>query len=140
MNFVIRHLFAHFLAFQEDKFERPEFFCWPGAWMAGERASSESERLFHKHGAPFGDKEDDDSVFPRIQPGRSDESVHSVFEKFYGNTVVFDLVNQWIGQSGPFRYDISWLKSSASVNEMSQYLRRQFGTAFELDPEDALIL
>jgi hypothetical protein len=26
MNFVIRHLFAHFLAFQEDKFERPEFF------------------------------------------------------------------------------------------------------------------
>jgi hypothetical protein len=26
-NFVIRHLFAHFLAFQEDKFRRPEFFC-----------------------------------------------------------------------------------------------------------------
>jgi len=108
--------------------------------MAGERARSESEHLFHKHGALFGDKEDDDSVFPRIQPGRPEKSVHSVFEKFYGNTVVFDLVNQWIGQSGSFRYDISWLKSSTSADEMSQYLRRQFGTAFGLDPEDASIL
>jgi hypothetical protein len=101
---------------------------------------AESERLFHKHGALFGDKEDDESVFPRIQPGRSDESVHSVFEKFYENTVMYDLVNQWIGQSGPFSYDISWLKSSASGDEMGQYLRCQFATAFELDPEDALIL
>ena len=35
-NYVLRHLFAHFLAFQEDKFKQPEFFCWPGAWMAGD--------------------------------------------------------------------------------------------------------
>src|SRR6185503_9911153 len=36
-NYVLRHLFAHFLAFQGDKFNHPEFFCWPGAWMAGDR-------------------------------------------------------------------------------------------------------
>ena len=68
-NYVIRHLFAHFLAFQEDKFKAPEFFCWPGAHMADKNVSGMSQSLFEKHGALFVDKEHDDSVFPRMQKG-----------------------------------------------------------------------
>ncbi|WP_284178031.1 hypothetical protein [Rhabdaerophilum sp. SD176] len=90
-NFVIRHLFAHFLAFQEDKFKRPEFFCWPGAWMAGDRVSEEAEKLFEKHGALFVDKEDDDAVFPRLQPNRAISSVSDTFNAFYQNTDVAPL-------------------------------------------------
>jgi len=38
-NLPVRVLFSHFLAFNIDRLARPEFFCWPGAWMVGERLS-----------------------------------------------------------------------------------------------------
>lgn len=81
-NFVIRHLFAHFLAFQEDKFSAPEFFCWPGAHMAGENLCERAGVLFEKHGALFVDKEEDDSVFPRTQKGVAKKSLMTSFRRF----------------------------------------------------------
>jgi hypothetical protein len=136
-NFVIRHLFAHFLAFQEDKFARPEFFCWPGAWTAGDNVSEESKRLFDKHGALFVDKEDDDGVFARNQPGRSEAQVQAVFEEFYGNVVVFDLANQWISHPGPFTFDFSWLSTKSGARD---YLRGQFKAAYQLNIDDVEVL
>jgi hypothetical protein len=139
-NYVVRHLFAHFLAFQEDKHKRPEFFCWPGAWLAGKNVDLESDRLFSKHGALFGDKEDDDSIFPRLQRGRSEAALHKAFETFYQHSVIFDLTDQWISRSGPFRYDFDWLSSSASNDELKQFARGNFRAAFNVDPEDAELL
>lgn len=140
VNFVIGHLFAHFLAFQEDKFRRPEFFCWPGAWFAGDRVDEEAVRLFDKHGAVFVDKESDDAVFPRIQRGRSEEALSATFNAFFQNSVIYDLANQWISSSGPFRYDIGWLQPSAPKYEMERYLRGSFKAAFQLDPENVQLL
>lgn len=139
-NFVVRHLFAHFLAFQEDKLKTPEFFCWPGAWMAGELVSEEQERLFDKHGALFIDKENDDSVFPRLPRGRDEVVVHRVFKQFYDNAVTFDLTNQWISKEGPFAYDLTWLSASASSTDMKNYSRQAFVSAFGFDPETVKIL
>lgn len=139
-NYVIRHLFAHFLAFQEDKFKAPEFFCWPGAHMAGENLSERSIHFFEKHGALFIDKEDDDSVFPRIQKGRKEETVDSVFQNFYAGNVTYDLVRQWINEAGPFRYDLNWLKANSHKEEQREFMRRQFRNAFGLDPDDAEVL
>src|SRR5690242_19437437 len=65
-NITVRILFSHFLAFMRDKFVRPEFFCWPGAWMAGRKASEKSGEMFERHSALFIDNEDDDGVFPRL--------------------------------------------------------------------------
>jgi hypothetical protein len=139
-NFVLRYLFAHFLAFHEDKFKRPEFFCWPGAWMAGDRVDESVLELFDRHGALFVDKEDDDAVFPRLQPGRDEAVVGQAFNAFYQHTVVYDLTNQWISRSGPFRYDIDWLKPSASPDQMKEFLRGNFRAAFQFDPEDVQII
>jgi len=139
-NFVLRYLFAHFLAFQEDKFRRPEFFCWPGAWMAGDRVDESVTELFERHGALFVDKEDDDAVFPRLQLGRDEAVVQQAFNMFYQHAVVYDLTNQWISRSGPFRYDIDWLKPSASPDQMKDFLRGNFKAAFEFDPEDVQLI
>jgi hypothetical protein len=139
-NYVIRHLFAHFLAFQEDKFKRPEFFCWPGAWMAGDNVTKAIAALFEKHSALFVDKENDDSVFPRLQAGRDNAKVWTAFNDFYHNTTTYDLTNQWIRKSGKFNYDIGWLMASATSADMEQYLRRQFADLFGLDPEDVELL
>ena len=140
VNYVIRHLLAHFLAFQQDTLHTPEFYCWPGAWMAGEQVSERGMSLFERQGALFVDKEEDDSVFPRLQSGREEAVVHKAFDDFYHNTVVYDLTNQWIAEQGPFRYEIGWLVASASAEEAKVYLRRKFRAAFGLDPEDAQVL
>lgn len=140
VNFVVRHLFAHFLAFQEDKYRNPEFFCWPGAWMTGDRVSKNAVHLFERHGALFVDKELDDGVFPRVQQGRNEERVQSVFNDFYYNTVVYDLINQWISEPGPFKYDVSWLTATFSTTEAETFLRHQFKSVFGLDPRDAEII
>jgi hypothetical protein len=50
-NLPVRVLFSHFLAFMQDKFETPEFFCWPGAWMAGMRVSEHVGKSFDRHQA-----------------------------------------------------------------------------------------
>ena len=140
VNLVIRHLFAHFLAFQQDKNRVPEFFCWPGAWLAGERVTASEELLFETHGAPFVDKECDDSVFARQQPGREEATLQSTFDDFYHNSVVYDLINQWISEPGPFKYDVGWLAAGATVAQTESFLRRRFESAFGLDPADAEIV
>lgn len=140
VNFAIRHLFSHFLAFQEDKAVRPEFFCWPGAWLAGEKTSEFGRELFEKHGAIFVDKEDDNSVFPRLQPGRDEATAQAVFNEFYANTVIYDLTDQWISQPGTFQYDISWLAASANEVDTERFLKDNFKLAFGLDPDDVEVL
>ncbi|MBB3747186.1 hypothetical protein FHX10_006742 [Rhizobium sp. BK591] len=82
-NMPVRLLFSHFLAFMQDKRKTPEFFCWPGAWMAGDRVSEQSAELFDRHGALFVDKKDDDGIFPRLVSGRDESLVQQVFESFY---------------------------------------------------------
>ncbi|MBE0578750.1 hypothetical protein [Devosia sp.] len=140
MNYVIGHLFAHFLAFQEAKFAHPEFFCWAGMWMAGDQVSQIQADLFEKHGAIFVDKEEDDGVFPRLRRDHAESVVHSTYQKFYDNTVGYDLVGQWIRQPGPFKYDLSWLSANATRADMERYMREGFQSAFGLDPADAEIL
>ena len=139
-NFVVRHLLAHFLAFQDDKVQRPEFFCWPGAWLAGDNLDNDGWMLFEKHGTLFIDKADDDSIFPRIQPGRDEATVHKVFNKFYHHIMTFDLADQWINQTGPFKYDVSWASASTTRDDAEAYLRSQFQIAHDLDPDDVEVL
>lgn len=139
-NFVIGHLFAHFLAFQADKAKRPEFFCWPATHMVGKDISIENQRLFERHSALFVDKEDNDSIFPRIQNNRDACSVKKTFDDFYRAAALFDLTHQWIAQKGPFQYNMEWLIASASKDEMRRWLRGQFINAVGLDPETAILL
>jgi hypothetical protein len=138
-NYVLRHLFAHFLAFQEDKLKRPEFFCWPGAWTAGDRVTTEEVALFDKQGALFIDRELEDGVFPRIQSGRDNATVEAAFNNFYHNQAIYELTNQWISTTGPFSYDFELLASSAT-GDVKSFLRNRFKAAFDLDPESVRIL
>lgn len=135
LNLPIRVLFSHFLAFMQDKVKVPEFFCWPGAWSAGEKVSEEGMALFNRHQALFVDKEDDDGVFPRLQPGRDEKHVQAMFDSFYGANVVYDLADQWITKPGPFMYDYSWLSSSGTRQQMKEFADRQFMQAFGVHPD-----
>lgn len=139
-NLPVRVLFSHFLAVMRDRLDAPEFFCWPGAWMAGERVSPRAEGLFDRHGALFLDKEDDDGVFPRVCRGSDQVVVQRTFNAFYGANVVYDLTDQWIARAGPFKYDYRWLAQRASRDEMSEFARREFSSAYGVDPSEAVVL
>lgn len=133
-NYVVRHLLAHFLAFQQDKLAYPEFFCWPGFHMVGDSVTELAQELFERQGALFIDKEYDDSVFPRLQKGRSETIVDAAFQTFYANNVTYDLVRQWITEDGPFRYDIGWLKADSTRGQQANFMRQAFEAAFGVDP------
>jgi hypothetical protein len=140
MNFPIRVLFSHFLAFMQDKAERPEVFCWPGAAMAGPRLSPEIADLFDRHGALFVDKADDDGVFPRLRRDRAEAATEATFNTFYGAIVAYDMVHQWIVEDGPFRYDYAWLSQTPSAGELKGFADARFMDAFGVHPDTAVLL
>lgn len=136
----IRVMLSHFQEFMTDKAKRAEFFCWPGAWMAGERVSPEIERLFDRHGALFIDKLGNTGVFPRVLPGRDQAIVHATFEKFFGSVTVYDLTRQWITSRGPFRYSLNWLVEHASEDDMKTFASGNFASVYGFSPETIEIL
>jgi hypothetical protein len=135
-NIVPRFMLTHFVAFQRDKLTTPEFFCWPGAWMAGSRASAQVAAINDRHAAPFLDKADDDGVFPRLFADRSQENIQKTFDTFYAGVVTYDMAHQWITEPGPFKYRYRWLSQSGGDHELKDFVDRQFETAFGVSPDD----
>jgi hypothetical protein len=140
VNLPVHLMFSHFLAFSADKFARPEFFCWPGAWMAGERLSDEIETLFGRHEAPFMDKAEDGGIYPRLMPGKDEKAIYDAFQNFYAVNVAYDLTGQWIAQPGPFQYDYRWLSSTGAEADMKNFGARHFEKIYGVHPDNFEIL
>ncbi len=139
-NILPRVMLSHFIAFAADKFKTPEFFCWPGAWMAGDRVSAKAAELFERHGAPFVDKADDDGIFPRKYEGRDEAAVQKTFDLFYAATVTYDMARQWITEPGPFTYDYRWLSQRGADGELKAFADRQFESVFGVAPDSVELL
>jgi hypothetical protein len=140
VNLAVHLIFAHFLSFCADKVVRPEFFCWPGAWMAGGRVSAEIEAVFGRQQAPFADKAEDGGIYPHLPPGKDENAVHEAFENFCAINVTYDLTTQWIAQPGPFVYDYRWLASAGTESEMKAFGARHFEKVYGVHPDDFEIL
>lgn len=140
INLPVRLLFSHFLAFSKDKLLRPEFFCWPGAWMAGERVSPEIGRLFDSHSAPFIDKAEDGGIYPRLITAKSEAVIQATFETFYAVNVTYDMTRQWIAKTGPFEYDYRWLSSSGTPTDMKNFADCHFEQVYGVHPDTFEIL
>jgi hypothetical protein len=139
-NLPVSLMLAHFMAFNADKQSRPEFFCWPGAWMAGERVSPEVGVLFDRHSALFVDKADDDGVFPRILTGRDEQAVQKAFDVFYAFAVTYDMTRQWIAAPGPFVYEYRWMSSSATQADFKRYADGGFERVYGVRPDSFELL
>jgi hypothetical protein len=140
VNLPVHFVFSHFLAFGKDKYSKPEFFCWPGAWMAGEHASPEIVRLFDHHSAPFMDKAEDGGIYPRLIAGKSEEVIQTTFDNFYAANVSYDVTRQWIAKAGPFEYDYRWLSSLATQTDMKNFADRHFEQIYGVHPDAFEIL
>ena len=139
-NHPVGFLLGHFAAFALDRRLRPEFFCWPGMFLAGPRATSDEAQLFEKHAPPFVDKENDDGITPRIKIGLSEGTVRDEFQKFYSANVLYDLVEQWIIKPGPFTYQLQWLATKQPPQELQGWAENVFSNCFGIRPNQFKIL
>jgi hypothetical protein len=140
INLVPRVLLSHFLAFAQDKLTTPEFFCWPGAWMAGERVSERASALFDRHGALFVDKGDNDGIFPRLHPNKEGSRVQSTFDGFYASNLNYHMTRQWIVDPGDFVYNYRWLSESGSQAELKSFVDRHFEDVYGVRPNQVKLL
>ena len=129
-------MLAHFIAFATDKYDHPEFFCWPGASFAGPESSSSAAKLMMCHLSLFSDRADNEGVFPRQQPGREAAAVMATFNAFYASSMVYDLAKQMILDEGPFRYDFGWLTQAVPPAAMEAWAKDLFRGAYGFSPDD----
>lgn len=111
-NLPIRVFLSHFVAFYRDKLEYPQFFCWAGMYMSGQRSMVNPQALWLRHLSLFGDRGDRHGVYPRQWPNRSEQAVKTTFDRFFGTMALYDLTRQWILKDGPFIYDFAWLSEN----------------------------
>lgn len=108
-NLPLRVFLSHFIAISRDKLDHPEFFCWAGIYMSGQRRMIAWQELWLRHLSLFSDRGDRAGVYPRRRPDRSEDAVKKTFRQFYGNMALYDLTRQWILFDGPFVSEYRWL-------------------------------
>lgn len=140
MDMPGRLLLSRFIVFNRDKAERPEFMCWPGAWMAGDRADNHGENIINRNMALFMDKEEDGGVFPAIPLNKEAKAVHATFEQFYTWIVNYEITSQWIAGNGPFQYNLEWLSTSHHPAEIEEWAKNNFQQVFDVHPDKFEIL
>lgn len=139
-NIVVRVLLSHFVSFSIDKLARPEFFCWPGAWLAGPRLSAESQTLFLRYLSLYTDRADNDGIFPRQIPGKDPDAILKTLNDFYANIVMYDLTRQWTLVDGPFRYDLEWLSKDTAKEDLRAWCQRVFADTYGTAPDEFELL
>lgn len=140
VNMPVRVLVSHHIAFCRDKRLRPEFFCWPGIWMAERNGTPETRSLFLAHLSLFQDRADTEQIFPRAVPGRSRDNIKNLVNGFFGSMLVFDLALQWVLEPGPFRYDFRWLSGQHDNAELIAAAKRQFRQFYGVDPDTCVLV
>ena len=139
-NLPIRVFFSHFVSLTRDKLMHPEFFCWPGAHMVGQRATEEKMELWLRHLSLFSDKGDKPGVYARQWPDREDSAIMKMFHGFYGSMALYDVTRQWILKDGPFVLDFEWMMENYSKEQVEAWANDTFKQVYGVDLRDFEIL
>lgn len=139
-NLAIRVLLAEFIDFCKDKLQRPEFFCWAGAWMVGGRSGETELQLWLKHQSLYSDKADDGGIFPRSLPGRSKDAIYQTFNNFYVANMMYDMTKQWVLQPGSFDLSYRWLTRSIPEEVFGTATKEVFNNQFGVNIDDFQIV
>ncbi len=126
---ALRLMLSHFISFTLDKRKRPEFFCWPAYWKSN-NISSSTLTLWLKHLSLFTDREDNDGIFIRQFPGKSEESLSNTLNNFFGNNLFYDLSRQWILQDGEFYFNFKWLVENRNEDEWKEWADQIFKSQY----------
>jgi hypothetical protein len=135
-NLPLRVFISHFIAFYWDKWKHPEFFCWAGMYLSGQRELAGSRDLWLRHLSLFGDRGDRSGIYPRMSPGRSEKAIKNTFDRFYGNIILYDLTRQWILNDGPFVIDQRWLYERYDQERTEAFAKEVFRKVYGVDLDE----
>lgn len=134
-NFPIRLMFSQFLKYQYDKINKPEFFCWAGVFMAGDRVNEEIISLFAEHEALFID-DVDSIIYPRKLPNKNEKNLSETMQLFYTWITSYDMTRQWIMDDGEFSYDYWWLTDKFDKEDMEKWAENAFRNLYDINPKE----
>ena len=132
----IRVLFSHFISFNLDKFDAPEFFCWAGKHLAFENNSDKYKKLWLKNLSLYSDSAEDQTILPRLFPGKSEKNIKKTFNAFYASNLVYNMSSQWVIGRGPFKYEFSWLTEREEPEVIKNKTKQLFEAIFKVNPDD----
>jgi len=138
-NHLVRLIFGRFLSFQLDKIKNPEFFCWPGAYLEGERRTSNTDRLYKKHQAIFKENINMD-IGPSTLPDIESEVLEDTAGHFYSALTVYELCRQWALSKGDFNYNLPWISKEHSKKDADAWIKNNFINVFGVSPDDFEII
>lgn len=133
-NILVRLIFGRFLSFQQDKFKKPEYFCWPGAFIHDHLNYQDFNVLYVKHQALFKENKDMD-ISPAILPGIDDETLRNTAGSFYTMLTILELCRQWVFCEGEFTYDFEWVSKKDDKEKVKQNVIEVFHQIFGVSPE-----
>jgi hypothetical protein len=93
-NLPIRVFLSHFVALSRDKLNHPEFFCWAGMYMSGQRQMFNAKDVWLRHLSLFSDRGDRAGIYPRQRPNCTETAVKKTFNQFYGTMALYELTRQ----------------------------------------------
>ncbi|MNJ38354.1 hypothetical protein D3C77_332000 [compost metagenome] len=132
----VRVLFSHFITFNLDKLDAPEFFCWAGKHLAFGKGSENYKKLWIKNLSLYSDGAEDQTILPRLCPGRPVENIKKTFNAFYAANLVYNMSNQWVAGRGPFKYDFSWLTEREDPEIIKDKTNELFEAIFGVNPNN----
>lgn len=134
-NIVLRVLFSHFLAFNIDKHKSPEFFCWAGKHFDFKNKEFNTQELWLNNLSLYSDSALDQTILPRMLPGKPEENIKKTFNAFYAANILYSTSNQWIMEDGPFKYDFSWLTEQEAPEVIENKTKELFEKLYNINPE-----
>lgn len=140
VNINITVFLSHFIKMCSDKFENPQMFCWPGAYLAGDPSDNGMREVWLRHLSLFSDKADKDGVYPRKWPDRPEEAVMTTFHRFYSMMAIYELTEQWILRDGPFDCKFSWMSDNYDQNAFDSWANESFKKYFNVALSDFVII
>lgn len=135
-SIAIRVLFSHFITFNLDKFEAPEFFCWAGKHFTFGEEFKKYQDFWLRNLSLYSDHAEEQTILPRMIPGKTEANIKKTFNSFYAANLVYNLSSQWVTGQGPFRYDFSWLTERGDSEVIKERTGRLFENIFKVHPDD----
>jgi hypothetical protein len=75
-------------------------------------------------------------VYPRKWPNRSEKSIKTTFEGFYGSMALYELTEQWILGEGPFDLNFSWMSDNYDPETFRKWANDSFKQTYRVDLSD----
>lgn len=132
----IRVLFSHFLVFNLDKLEAPQFFCWAGKHLASNQDSESYKRIWLKNLSLYSDGAEDQTILPRLFEGKPVENIKKTFNAFYAENLVYNISQQWVAAHGPFQYSFSWLTEREDPEIVKNKANELFEKVYGINPNN----